>query len=195
MKKILSKIGGFFGTLFGLLLAFLLVICIIFLVPIDYIKYKRSSYYKVEHKKYHLFTASGIRFKLYNEIVKNGLPIKFYYNLNNDDLECGWFVYDKTLIIPDVVLEYDDERNEWISKIYDEHDEFVSTLTEFLENEVRDANEFSGQTICDKAIILLDINDISEDQEREKARKESSFLVYDENRVEVLKKFCENINL
>ena len=52
MKKILSKIGDFFGTLSAMLVALIFGICVIFLIPIDYIKYKRSLYYKNERKKY-----------------------------------------------------------------------------------------------------------------------------------------------
>ena len=64
MKKILSKIGVFFGTVFGLILALLLGVCMLFALPVDYIKYKRSYYYKTERKKYHLFAASGMHFEL-----------------------------------------------------------------------------------------------------------------------------------
>ena len=109
MKKILSKIGDFFGTLFAMLVALIFGICVIFLIPIDYIKYKRSLYYKTERKKYKLYAASGVNFEIYNEIVKNDLPIKFICNPDDDSLEHGWFVYNNTLIIPNVFsFEYNE---------------------------------------------------------------------------------------
>ena len=77
MKKILCKIGDFFETLFAMIVAVIFGVCVVFLLPLDYIKYKRSLYYKTEHKKYKLYAASGINFEIYNEIIKNDLPIKF----------------------------------------------------------------------------------------------------------------------
>ena len=114
MKKILGKIGTFFGYLFGTLLALLLGVCLIFLLPLDYIKYKRSLYYKTEHKKYEPFAATGINFEIYNEIIKNDLPIKFICNPNDDSLDEGWFVYNNTLIIPNCFsFEYNTETEKW----------------------------------------------------------------------------------
>ena len=114
MKKSLSKIGDFFGTLFAMLVALIFGICVIFLIPIDYIKYKRSLYYKTERKKYKLYAASGVNFEIYNEIVKNDLPIKFICNPDDDSLERGWFIYNNTLIIPNVFsFEYNAETKKW----------------------------------------------------------------------------------
>ena len=70
MKRVLNKIGTFFGTIFGILLALLAGICFVLLLPLDYIKYKRSLFYKIEHKKYKFFAGSGFYFEFYNEIAK-----------------------------------------------------------------------------------------------------------------------------
>ena len=42
MKKILSKIGGFFSAIFGGVVAVLVLISLVVIVPLDYIKYKRE---------------------------------------------------------------------------------------------------------------------------------------------------------
>lgn len=195
MKKILGKIGTFFGYLFGTLLALLLGVCLIFLLPLDYIKYKRSLYYKTEHKKYEPFAATGINFEIYNEIIKNDLPIKFICNPNDDSLDEGWFVYNNTLIIPNCFsFEYNTETEKWnycdTVEDDDTEDRIIMSLDEYMETEVREANELAGDTICDKAIVLIDADSI---ENAELAKGENNFLIYDGNREEVLKNFC-NIN-
>mgnify|MGYP003289471466 CR=1 FL=1 len=192
MKRILSKISDFFGTLFAILFALIFGICIVFLLPLDYIKYKRSLYYKTEHKKYKPYAASGIKFEIYNEIIKNDLPIKYIYNPNDDSLEHGWFVYDNTLIILNVfAFEYNTKSEKWnycceILEDDDTEKRIIMSLDEYIETEVQEANELAGDTICDKAIVLVDANYI---ENVELAKRENKFLVYDDNREEVLKNY------
>ena len=79
------------------------------------------------------------------------MPIRYIYNPNDDSLERGWFVYNNTLIIPNVFsFEYNAETENW-------------------------------NYCCE----------IIEDDDTEK--RENSFLIYDENREEMLKSFC-NMN-
>ena len=106
VKRILGKIGTFLGTIFGILLALFVGIFFVLLLPLDYLKYKRSLFYKTEHKKYKLFAGSGCYFDFYNEIAKNHLPINYIFNPKNDALEFGWFVYEKTLLLPNSIIEY-----------------------------------------------------------------------------------------
>ena len=194
VKKIRSKIGVFFGTLFGIFLALILAVCAVFLIPVDYIKYKRSLYYKTEHKKYRLYAATGIHFQIYNEILKNNLPIQYIANPTDDTLEQGWFVYNHTLMIPNVVsFEYNTESEKWnycCEIIEDDATEtrVIMSLDEYMETEVQEANRLAGDTICDKAIVLIDANAI---ENVELAKRESNFLIYDDNREEVLRSFCE----
>ncbi len=195
MKKILCKIGDFFETLFAMIVALIFGVCVVFLLPLDYIKYKRSLYYKTEHKKYKLYAASGVNFEIYNEIIKNDLPIKFICNPDDDSLEHGWFVYNNTLIIPNVFsFEYNPETKKWnyCCEVVEEDDtekRIIMSLEEYIEIEVQEANELAGDTICDKAIVLIDANCI---ENAEFAKSENKFLIYDDNREEVLKKFCNN---
>ena len=195
VKKILCKIGDFFETLFAMIVALIFGVCVVFLLPLDYIKYKRSLYYKTEHKKYKLYAASGVNFEIYNEIIKNDLPIKFICNPDDDSLEHGWFVYNNTLIIPNVFsFEYNPETKKWnyCCEVVEEDDtekRIIMSLEEYIEIEVQEANELAGDTICDKAIVLIDANCI---ENAEFAKSENKFLVYDDNREEVLKNFCNN---
>ncbi len=195
MKKILSKIGSFFGTVFGILLAVLLGICFVLLLPLDYIKYKRSLFYRIEHKKYKLFAGVGLYFDLYNEIAKNKLPIKYMFNPQNDALEYGWFVFDKTLLIPNPVVEYHFDVQKWFFSEYDGgHDAVSVPLDEYLQQEIEGINELLGSNVCDKAVVLVDIGNI---ENIDLAKQEKRFLIYDDdNREEVLKSFCnKKVNL
>ena len=148
-----------------------------------------------EHKKYKLFVGTGTYFDIYNEIIKNDLPIKYISNPDDDLLRCGWFVYKNTLLIPNVfAFEYDNETKKW--NYYCEVDEedgtekrIIMSLDEYIETEVREANELARENICDKAIILIDVNDI---KNAEFAKTESRFLTYNDNREEALKNYCNN---
>ena len=190
MKKVFSKIGTFFGTLFGILLALLVGICFVLLLPLDYIKYKRSLFYKNEHKRYKLFAGSGFYFEFYNEIAKNDLPIKYMFNPQNDALECGWFVFDKTLLIPDSMVEYYSDVEKWFCSEYDGgHDVASIPLDEYLQQEIATINELLEYNVCDKAVVLVDVNNI---ENIDIAKQENRFLIYDDNREEVIKTFCNN---
>lgn len=190
MKKVLSKIGTFFGTLFGILLVLFVGVCFVLLLPLDYIKYKRSLFYKNEHKRYKLFAGLGFYFEFYNEIAKNNLPIKYIFNPTNDALECGWFVFDKTLLIPNDVLEYRSDVEKWFCSEYDGgHDVAAIPLDEYLQQEIAAINEQLKYNVCDKAIVFVDANTI---ENIDIAKQENRFLIYDDNREEVTKAFCYN---
>lgn len=195
MKNVLNKIEDSFGEIFGCVVAVLVLISLVVIVPLDYIKYKRSFYYKIEHKKYEFLVGWGIHFELYNEIIKNHLPIKYVFNPNDDSLECGWFVFDNTLVIPNIFsIEYDTESGEWKycdEDIYDDENEkkSIMKLDECIETEIQEANELAGEIICNKAVVLIDVSCVDN---VELAKKESNFLIYDDNRVEVLENFCKN---
>ena len=194
MKKVLSKIGKFFGWVFALIFALIFGVCVVFYLPINYIKYKRSYYYKNERKKYSLFAAIGMHFEMYNLIAKNNLPIKYIKNPENENLDCGWFVFgDTLLIIDDYGFEYDDESGEWIHTEYLDDDgepeeEIKMPLCEFFKTEIDEANERAGETVCTKAVVLLDGNIFNG---AELAKKQEAFLVYEDNLAAVLKAFCE----
>ena len=194
MEKVLYKIGKFFGSVFGLILVLIIGVFSVLALPVDYIKYKRSYYYKTERKKYSFFAATSMHFELYNLIAKNNLPIKYFKNPKNDSLNCGWFVFEDTLfIIDDCGFEYDAENGSWnhTAYIYDDdknEEEIKEPLCEFLKNEIDQTNEIAGKTICTKAVVLLDGNIFDN---AKLAKQQEGFLVYNDNLAEVLKAFCE----
>lgn len=185
-----NAVGNFFSGILAFVLAILLGVCFVLMLPLDYIKYKLSLYYKKEHKKYTLFAASGCNFEIYNEFLKWNLPIQFIENPNEKSLEYGWFVYDNILIIPNVFsFEFDLESGKWnYYGVVDEEERIIMSLDEYIEIEIQEANELSGQVICNDAVVLIDGNCI---ENKNMAKNEKRFLIYEENREEILKQFCE----
>lgn len=163
------------------------------MLPLDYIKYKKSYYYKKEHRRYRLFAASGSNFEIYNEILKTNLPIRFIENHNEKSIEYGWFVLDDILIIPNVFsFEFDSKSKTWVYSCENEKENrIIMSLDEYIEIEIKKVNEHIGQVVCNDAIILIDVDYI---KNVTMAKKEKRFLTYEENREEVLKHFCKNYN-
>ena len=50
-------------------------------------------------------------------------------------------------------------------------------------------NELLEYNVCDKAVVLVDVNNI---ENIDIAKQENRFLIYDDNREEVIKTFCSN---
>lgn len=188
MKKVLRKVGRFFGWILAVLLVFVSAVVFLILIPIDYIKYKTSLYYKKERKRYRLFAASGEYFEIYNEVLKNELPINYVPCPGEEALERGWFVFEDILIIPsDFSFEYDEEGQKWHYCCYEEADRTVIALDEYIESAIRYANKCAGKTICSSAVVLIDGNDV---KRFELAKNEKSFLIYTESKGTALKEFC-----
>lgn len=186
MKKVLCTVRDYlwafvFSIAFGVFL--------IFWLPVDYIKYKRSAYYRQTHKKYQSYIASNAKFAVHNDIIENNLPIQYIENVNNPG--CGWFVCGNTLIIVNAFsFKYDSTQQKWVCSCDGENEPLtLLTLEEYIEMDLEDFNTISGQMPCADAIVLARSKDI---EDIEAAKTEPRFLIYDKNRAEVLKKFCQN---
>lgn len=162
-------------------------------IPFDFIHYILSPYYKLERRKYHLFAGSGIYFSIYNDIIRHGLPIQYIHNPADGALERGWFVCGDTLLIPaDFPFEYDADSGSWNFCVDNDEDgetqrQVLLTIEEQLELGLQNVNTFSGTITCQRAVLLVDSDDI---ENAELAIKDPRFLLYDGNRVEVLKQFA-----
>lgn len=189
MKK---AIKSFCLSILVIVVFILFGVCLVIMLPFDYLKYRRSAYYKKERKKYRLFAASGLQFALYNEILNHDLPIRFVENPENPDLEWGYFVFEDILFLPyDFCFEFNAQSGTW-QYCAEGEDAQTQTLTlqEWIESQIAEVNESTGQELCKEAVFLLEGSKI-EDLENVKAEKR--FLIYEENRPEVLKRFCENV--
>lgn len=187
----------FFGRLFEGLIAIFLVpifgVVLAIVLPFDYIKYKRSYFYQQERKKYTLFAGSSQNFELYNEIIKNNLPIQFVCHPDGLGLEYGWFVFNKTLIIPSVFsFQYNTNDGNWYYCIEDEEEKRVLiTLDEYIETEIQEINSQLKENICNDAVVLIDSCCCAEDEDA--FENEPKFVLYDDNLSEVLLNFCNPI--
>ena len=119
---------------------------------------------------------------MYNEIARNGLPIKFIFNPEDDFVERGFFVFRDTLIVVNVYdFEYDFEKDRWLY-VCEDIDEngnekrVIMSLDEYIETEIAEANRIVGEKICSKAVVLTDSDGL---ENIEKAEAEKRFLVYD----------------
>lgn len=195
MGKNCKEIGEFFKDI--LLLIFIIpfgilaIACLVIILPLDYIKYKKSPYYKKERQRYSLFAGVYENFKLYNEIEKYNLPIKYMKNPEDSSIQSGWFVFEKTLIIINYYsFEYDCEKKRWICDFLDDDDEEnIMSLDEFIDLELLDFHKNVGQTLCEDAIVLMDEKNISN---IDIARTEERFLLYNRNRVDSLRRFLRS---
>lgn len=194
MKKAPLKIGHLPTLIIYMILPIMLIlwgISLIFVLPFDYIKYKKSLYYKNTHKKYSMFAASGSSFKMYNEILKNNLPIRFVENPNGESIEHGWFDYDNILITQNSFpFEYNLEHKQWVYSTREQgENRIIMTLDEYIEIEIEEKNKLLGQEIYNDAIVFCYehlIDDV------EMGKKESRFIIYDDDNIEeVLRAFCE----
>lgn len=200
MKNAIKK---FFSFLLAIILAIVIAIpflvVIVVLIPFDYVKYKRSVYYKTTKKKYSLFDASSQNFKLYNKINERALPIRFLHHPTEEEsMVYGWFVFEKTLIILNVFgFEYDQNSEKWSCSIEDEESEesarLLLSIDEYIETEIEEVNKALNEEICDKAVVLIDADCL---EDAENAYKEERFLVYkdDDDMMEKLSLLCNKKN-
>ena len=191
MRIIKSAVKKFFSFILAILIAIIFGVCLIFILPFDYIKYKRSLYYKITKKKYTFFAASNQNFKIYNEINKHNLPISFLHHPKEKSIVYGWFVFEKTLIIVNAFnFEYDSESEKWIfSGEYDEEENHVIlSIDEYIKTEIEEVNQALNDKVCDKAVILICGDDL---ENAENAYKEERFLIYKGDMIEKLRLFVK----
>lgn len=193
MKKACKYIFGILLEIIATPFIILAVLWLIILIPFDYFKYKNSCFYKKEKEKYTLFAGNTVELKIYNEIVKNMLPIRYVKNPNDTSITGGWFIFDKTLIIINGFwFGYDEENKKWTCEIekedLDEGESSIITLDEYVETELQEFNEIIGEPLCNDAIVLIDEEDVDNP---EMARSEERFLTYTFDRVAKLKRFCK----
>ncbi len=141
----------------------IVVLCFILYLPFDYIKYKRSYFYKEFKEKYTFFSGISPYFKMYNDIKKSRLPIEYIRNNSVDNIY-GYFVYNKELIIVDCCVYYDEYNKAWaiVESHEDDRERFYS-VEEMVEVMLDEVNKFAGNIICDRAIVLVDLSEVNEE--------------------------------
>ena len=168
LKKFFDAISTVIGVVGLLLLSpFILILLAVFIVVltiINYIKYKKTSYYKDTKERYSWLCADSAHISFYDDIKKSELPIEYYRDKNIKTAGYGYFVYRDILIIRDFdnVIYFDSGQNEWF--IYEEHGE--NLLKENVEEEIKKANEFFAENRCNKAIVFVEDEVLDEAPEK-----------------------------
>ncbi|MBE6924959.1 MAG: hypothetical protein E7466_06990 [Ruminococcaceae bacterium] len=186
MKKIGRFWWNLFGSIIGAIIALIFGVVLIFLIPFDFLKYRRSFYYKTFRKKYRFFDAVGPTFEMYNIVLKQKLPISYIENPENDSLAAGWFVIGQTLLADGSCCEfdYDFENGIWLWKHTDEEGvEDELPLEELLAMEVDGANCQAGRKICVDAVLLIDSDSVDP---VELALQDKRFLIFDDKETALL---------
>ena len=75
----------------------------------------------------------------------------------------GYFRYRDTLLVHDLPMEYAPDRQEWFV-LYDKDDHGPCTpMSEVQELSLEDFQRFTGVADCRRAVVLANIEDISEE--------------------------------
>ena len=150
-----------------LLLPFFVIFTILIMLylPFDYIKYKKSKYYKDTHKKYEWLAGMTDEVKFYDFIKDNNLDIE-HITVKTKELEnVSYFVYKDILIVTDALPYFSEKKGKWLV-IADENEESEDndyTLEDYLNIYLDEFNQQVENKICEKVVALLDEGDYKED--------------------------------
>ncbi len=182
MKESNTKVkdGIFTVLLFPIFLLGLL--CLLFITPIDYYKYKKSRYYKDTHEKYSWLCTSSYYIKLYDLIRNEKLPIDYYRCEYIPITGYGYFIYKDILILNDYEPSFDVERDIWTVEIEDEYID----IKDDVENAIERCNDFLKKDVCKKAIVLID-SDVYNEHPSIKYELFDFVPIYDNNTASALK--------
>ena len=121
MKKKNKPIKEAVLNVLYLLIAILFLLLTVIITPFDYMKYKRTRYYKDTKERYTWLCTSSHYIGFYEMIKKANLPIDYYRYDNIPVAGYGYFVYKDTLILSDYDPCYDEDGNIWQVMVEDEY--------------------------------------------------------------------------
>ena len=152
MKKKNTKVKEIILTVIFLPIVVLFLLGLLLITPFDYLKYKKSRYYKDTKEKYSWLCTSSYYIKFYDMIKNENLPINFYRCDYAPITGYGFFVYKDILILNDYEPCYDEDNNVWLVEIEDEYIDIKNDV----ENAIDRCNELLKIMYVKKAIILID---------------------------------------
>ena len=147
-----TKIKDIILTIILFPIALMVILWMLIITPFDYIKYKRSRYYKDTKEKYTWRCGDLFWVKFYDLIIKEKLPIEYYRCENVPITAYGYFVYNDILILNDYDPCFDEEKNIWTIEI---EDEWVD-IKDDVEAAIEGCNDLIGDNRCKKAVVLID---------------------------------------
>ncbi len=183
MKKINVKEA--IVTILTILLLPVVVLSLLALLiktPFDYIKYKRTRYFKDTGEKYSWLCTSSFHIKLYDAIKRESLPIEYYRGSLESVTGYGYFLYKNILILIENDLHFDVEKNIFTIEI---EDEYVD-MKHYIQDAIKECNDHLKDEICKKAIVLID-GDIYNEHLKIKDEWFELVPIYNDNVMEALK--------
>lgn len=155
-KKVGDALMSFFYAILLILASPVVLIWLVFATIHDYIKYKKTRYYKDTHERYSWLCAQSYYVSFYDSIKSAGLPIDYYRDRTIKLTGYGYFIFNDVLILCDYdsdILYFDKDNNEWM--VYDEHD-YVLLEPTTIDEELKKVNEFLDENRCKKVIIFVE---------------------------------------
>lgn len=137
-----------------LLLPFILILILFMLLytPFDFIKYKKSHYYKDTKEKYTFLSGDSIYIKLYNLIKDNNLTIEYFRYSFIDITAYGYFKYNDILIFADYDVFFDEDKNQWCCGCADDEAVLISNK---ISTDIENFNLNFNYDIK-KSVVLVD---------------------------------------
>lgn len=184
MKEKLAKVGQALLLILLLPLILLVLLGVAISLPLDYLRYKRSQYYRDLGVKYEF--GHSYYTKLYDKIRKADLPVDYHLfrDENTGDYR-GYFRYDDVLLVADsMTVLYNETDGCWeINEAEEsEHEGELVPLEKSLAEELAVFRERFGNDLCHRAALLIAEDDVPEDY-IEQARSSPLFWIYDLKRL------------
>ena len=163
MKKD-SKLFSVLTFPFVILICFFVFLYMLLYTPVDIFRYCFSNRRKEmkrlygKQAKYTWLVTLTAHYRIFELISKNDLPILFVRK-NKNPCEYGYFYYNKTLFIADVVPHFDEKSGNWY--IVMGHDQ--SDLAAYIETQKEDFHRCTGyneNAKCEEVIFLVNEKDI-----------------------------------
>ena len=189
MKKD-GKLSQALVLLFTFPIAVLMVLFLLLYTPIDFVRYRFSNRRREmkrlygKRAKYSWIITLTDHYRIFELIAKNDLPILFIPACENP-CQYGYFYYNKTLFLHDVVPHFDVGSGNWY--IVQEHDQ--SDLSGYIEAERENFHKCTGfneNIKCERVVFLVKENNVY-DEEKDIAENSDLILTYNK------KNFAEKI--
>ncbi|MBP3375905.1 MAG: hypothetical protein J6L83_04000 [Clostridia bacterium] len=192
MKDVLKKVGQI--LLFIILLPILLLCLagLLIYTPFDYVKYKKSRYYKDFGRKYRWLFSNSNCFMIYNSVMENGLPIE-YVEERESNFGQGYFFYRDVLIIYDDVPVFDEKESCWTVSREGEEDNKYINISDAIQGDVEEFNSCFTDVSLSRGVILCDLSEI-ESEDISHIDECGYIITYENDPAEALRKIVERIN-
>ncbi len=112
-------------------------------VPFDFIKYRKSAYYKDLKKRYKLFMTRKTAFRVYNQRVKDGLPLEYH---ENGDYE--YFTHNGTVLHLSSFEDVFEEEGKWYQAIPGDKQLLTEELARLLQNVKEEHKALPAKFLC-----------------------------------------------